>query len=113
MNPALFQPPMNRRTFLMASTMGLAGLRFAPRVLGTTASGPEATAARKPAKSTILFFLCGGASHIDMWDMKPEAPLEFRGEFQPIRSTSPHIHLCEHLPLLSQQAHRFSLVHGV
>jgi 3-hydroxyisobutyrate dehydrogenase-like beta-hydroxyacid dehydrogenase len=38
---------------------------------------------KKPAKSTILFFLCGGASHIDMWDMKPDAPVEYRGEFSP------------------------------
>jgi hypothetical protein len=113
MNPALFLPPMNRRAFLMASTMGLAGLRFATRGLAAAAPAADAPTARKPAKSTILFFLCGGASHIDMWDMKPEAPLEYRGEFRPIRSTSPEIHLCEHLPLLSQQAHRFSLVHGV
>jgi len=93
--------------------MGLAGLRFAPRVLGAPALLNEAAAVRKPAKSTILFFLCGGASHIDMWDMKPDAPLEFRGEFQAIRTTSPNIHLCEHLPLLGRQAHRFALVHGV
>ena len=104
---------MNRRTFLAASTMGLAGLRFAPRLSAAVAPVQEAAAVRKPAKSTILFFLCGGASHIDMWDMKPEAPLEYRGEFRPIRTTSPSIHLCEHLPLLSRQAHRFALVHGV
>ncbi len=113
MNSALFHPPMNRRAFLVASTAGLAGLRFMPSALGAPSSVAETAALRKPAKSTVLFFLCGGASHIDMWDMKPEAPSEYRGEFQAIRTTSPEIHLCEHLPLLSQQAHRFALVHGV
>ena len=105
---------MDRRAFLVASTMGLAGLRFAPRGLAASGGlGGVAPPLLKPAKSTILFFLCGGASHIDMWDMKPEAPLEYRGEFRPISTTSPEIHLCEHLPLLSRQAHRFALVHGV
>lgn len=48
-----------------------------------------------------------------MWDMKPEAPLEYRGEFKPIRTTGEDIRLCEHLPLLAKQAHNFALVHGV
>src|SRR3954451_9722782 len=100
---------INRRTMLVASGAGFAGLTFGRPRLSSAAVAPK----QPTAKSTILFFLCGGASHIDMWDMKPEAPLEYRGEFQPIRSTSPHIHLCEHLPLLSRQAHRFSLVHGI
>ncbi len=108
MSSPLFRPAMNRRTFLTASAMGLAGLHCAS---GQGALAPAL--ARKPAKSTILFFLCGGASHIDMWDMKPHAPMEYRGEFQPIRTSAPDIHLCEHLPLLAKQAHRFSLVHGV
>lgn len=100
---------MNRRAFLSASAMGLAGLHAAP-LLG---ANPAAVAQRKPAKSTILFFLCGGASHIDMWDMKPAAPREYRGEFEPIRTSAPDIHLCEHLPMLAKQAHNFSLVHGI
>ncbi len=89
--------------------MGLAGLNCAP----SFGAPPAANPARKTAKSTILFFLCGGASHIDMWDMKPEAPREYRGEFNPIRTSAPDIHLCEHLPMLAKQAHHFSLVHGV
>src|SRR4051812_7294506 len=99
----LFSPALSRRSFIAASTAGLAGLTFGQGAFGAAA----APARRKPAKSTILFFLCGGASHIDMWDMKPEAPLEYRGEFRPIATTSPEIRLCEHLPLLAKQAHRF------
>ncbi len=65
------------------------------------------------AKSTILFFLSGGASHVDMWDMKPEAPLEYRGPFQPIATSAPGIRLCEHLPLLARQAHHLALINSV
>ncbi|MEQ1858911.1 MAG: DUF1501 domain-containing protein [Chthoniobacteraceae bacterium] len=111
MSPYLFRPPLNRRAFLTASTAGLLGLRCVPAGLAATA--PAVVSGAPRAKSTILFFLCGGASHIDMWDMKPEAPMEYRGEFKPIRTTSPDIHVSEHLPLLAKQAHNFSLVHGV
>jgi len=109
MNPPLFSPGLDRRAFLVASTMGVAGLGFGRWLLGAG----TAPARRKPAKSTVLFFLCGGASHIDMWDMKPDAPVEYRGEFKPIRTTSPEIQLCEHLPLLAKQAHHFAMIHGV
>ncbi len=93
--------------------MGLAGLRFGPALHGSTGPSMKLPVLAKPAKSTVLFFLCGGASHIDMWDMKPDAPMEYRGEFKPMRTTSPDIHLCEHLPLLAKQAHHFSMVHGI
>jgi hypothetical protein len=60
-----------------------------------------------------LFFLCGGASHIDTWDMKPAAPLEYRGPFQPIPTSAPGVRLCEHLPLLAQQSHHLAVVNSV
>lgn len=113
MNTPLFRSSMSRREFLTASTFGLGSLRFAPGVRASTGPSVPAATLAKPAKSTVLFFLCGGASHIDMWDMKPEAPMEYRGEFKPMRTTGADIQLCEHLPLLSKQAHRFALVHGV
>ena len=87
---------MDRRTFLMASTAGLGGLKFGPSVMA--AQSNPGGGRTKPAKSTILFFLCGGSSHIDMWDMKPEAPMEYRGPFRPIKTTAPGVDICEHLP---------------
>src|SRR5688572_2674576 len=90
----------DRRAFLVASTVGFAGLQFgAP---GSTFANPavaSATAAAKSAraKSTILFFLCGGSSHIDMWDLKPDAPAEIRGEFNPIATSAPGVQISEHL----------------
>lgn len=104
---------MDRRAFLTASTAGLASLGFKGGVQGSTAPTVALPTLAKPAKSTVLFFLCGGSSHIDMWDMKPDAPLEYRGEFKPIRTTGDDIVLCEHLPLLAKQAHRFAMIHGI
>ena len=73
---------MNRRQFLVASSLGFAGLTFGQPV--RSARGENEASAAGTARSTILFFLCGGASHLDMWDMKPDAPAEYRGPFQPI-----------------------------
>jgi hypothetical protein len=60
-----------------------------------------------------LFFLSGGTSHLDTWDLKPNAPLEYRGPFQPIETSAPGVRLCEHLPLLAKQAHHLALVNSV
>jgi hypothetical protein len=60
--------------------------------------------------SLIIVFLQGGLSTIDTWDMKPEAPAEFRGEFRPISTNVPGIQLCEHLPQLAGQVDKFALV---
>lgn len=99
-----------RRTFLAASATGIAGLPVGAS-LGAEAVG--ATSSGGTAKSTILFFLCGGASHIDMWDMKPNASREYRGPFEPIATSAPGVMLSEHLPLLAQQAHHIALLNSV
>jgi len=62
------------------------------------------------AKSVIYIFLSGGLAQHESFDMKPDAPLEIRGEFQPIRTSVPGIHICEHLPELAKRAHKWSLV---
>ena len=102
----------SRRTFLAASATGLAGMSLGQP---GPAQGEPTDQADRPlhAKSTILFFLCGGASHVDTWDMKPKAPAEYRGPFQPIATSAPAITLCEHLPLLAQQAHHLALVNSI
>src|SRR5713101_7322094 len=74
----------------------------------------RASQRRSPrTKSCIFIFLNGGASHIDMWDMKPDAPVEYRGEFRPIATSVPGIQLTEHLPLLAKQAHHLALVRAL
>src|SRR5262245_40712250 len=96
----------NRRAFLVASCAGVAGL-------GPICSTSASAAGSPRARSTILFFLCGGASHIDTWDLKPDAPEEYRGPFRPIATSARGVRLCEHLPLLARQAHRLAVVNSV
>lgn len=106
---------MRRRSFLIASTVGLAGgllSNGSPPVMGQMAPRVDSPRGGR-AKSTILFFLSGGASHLDMWDMKPNAPLEYRGPFQATATSSAEIRLCEHLPLLAKQAHHLALINSV
>ncbi len=103
---ARFGGPIDRRAFLVAGGLGFCG-QFA-----TSGEAPRATG-RKHARSTILLWLSGGASHIDTWDMKPNAPAEIRGEFRPIATSAPAIRLCEHLPLLARQAHHLAVVNSL
>jgi hypothetical protein len=65
------------------------------------------------AKSVILFNLLGGPSHMDMFDMKPQAPVEIRGEFQPIDTSLPGLQICEHLPNTAKWMHKASLIRTV
>lgn len=66
-----------------------------------------------PANSAILVFLKGGPSHQDTFDMKPEAPAEYRGDFRPIRTAAPGVEICQHLPRLAQRAQRLAIVRGL
>src|SRR5207245_6795147 len=69
---------------------------------------------RRPlARSCVLFLLHGGPSQLDIWDMKPAAPAEIRGEFKPCRTSVPGIHIVEHLPRLARLAHRYTIVRSM
>jgi hypothetical protein len=110
---------VSRRDWLQLGGLGLLGLNL-PALLRAedTRLAPAGRGEKKrQARSCILLFLAGGPSHLDMWDMKPAAPAEIRGEFKPIATTVPGVQLCEHLPRLARHAHRFALVrsarHGV
>jgi hypothetical protein len=65
------------------------------------------------AKSVIFIFASGGQSQHEMWDPKPDAPLDVRGEFRPIATSAPGVMLGEHLPLTSRLAHRFTIVRSM
>lgn len=65
------------------------------------------------AKNVIFIFLLGGAATQDMYDLKPNAPAEVRGEFRPIPTTVPGIEVCEHLPKFAQIAHQFAFIRSV
>jgi hypothetical protein len=100
---------LSRRAFLVAGGVGFAGLHLP----GLLRAGPAAAPPRKAARSTIFIWLSGGASHLDTWDLKPDAPREFRGEFRPIATTAPGLRLCEHLPLLARQAHHLAVINSL
>ena len=106
---------LDRRTFLLAGGVSCFGANLASTALGAGSVASDATGSgrRKIAKSAIMIWLSGGASHIDTWDMKPDAPLEYRGEFQPVATSAPGIELCEHLPFLSKQAHHLAVVRSL
>ncbi|MER3416375.1 MAG: DUF1501 domain-containing protein [Gemmataceae bacterium] len=70
-------------------------------------------ARRVPARSCILVFMEGGPSHIDLWDMKPHAPPEIRGEFAPIATSVPGLTVCEHLPRLARWMHLLLQIRSV
>lgn len=105
---------MTRREWLYLGGLAPAALAL-PQVLASESRGAETRTSglRRKAKSCLIIFMEGGPSHLDLWDMKPEAPLEVRGEFQPIRTTVPGLHVCEHLPLLARQMHRVALVRSM
>ena len=99
---------VSRRRMLQLGAAGLPGLLSARSL--HAASG-NALAAK--ADHCIVLFLNGGPSHLDMWDMKPEAPSEVRGEFDPIASSLPGVTVSEHLPRLAQQMHRTTLIRSM
>ena len=83
---------------------------------GLIASGANAFAESglvPKADRCIVLFLNGGPSHLDMWDMKPDAPSEIRGEFQPIDSSLPGVSVGEHLPRLARQMNRVTLIRSM
>jgi hypothetical protein len=101
-----------RRRFLQCGTLGLAsgGLTLS-RLLETEANGSALR--RTLADHAILVFLDGGPSHLDMWDMKPEAPEGIRGEFKPIATSLAGYQMCEHLPRLARQMHQATVVRSM
>jgi hypothetical protein len=102
---------ISRRRMLQVGGIGLFGLSLPSLLRANSRSGPTGLAAT--ADSCILVFLNGGPSHLDMWDMKPAAPQEVRGEFKPIASSVPGIQLSEHLPRLAKHMHHCALVRSV
>ena len=103
----------SRRQFLAASGTGLLGLPGSFAARPAWSAELESSNSTGTARSTIMLVLAGGASHIDTWDMKPDAPAEIRGEFQPIETSAPGVRLCEHLPLTARHAHRLAVVNSV
>jgi hypothetical protein len=91
MAPHPFHSPLDRRKLLQIGGLGAFGLSLAQLEAG-------AAAAPSRIRSCILIFYYGGPSHLDAWDMKPDAPAEIRGEFRPIETSAVGVRISEHLP---------------
>ena len=105
----------SRRELLSIGSLSLAGLSlpqlFRSRATAQTAA-PRGDGFGR-AQAVILLYLQGSPSHIDLWDPKPAALPEIRGEFQPIATRVPGMNLGEVLPLLAQQADKFTLIRSL
>jgi hypothetical protein len=100
---------MHRRDFLRIGSLSALGFTLAHRVR-LQAAGPNPAA---KAKSCILLWLDGGPSHLETFDLKPDAPAEVRGPFQPIKTKVPGVDICELLPNTAKLADKIAIVRSV
>ena len=98
---------INRRDALQAGVLGAFGLGL-PSMLAAEGQKDAAIS----GKNAIFIFLTGGQSHMDSWDMKPEAG-DKKGEFNSIESNVAGLRVCEHMPMLAQQADKYAVVRSV
>ncbi|MBX3441327.1 MAG: DUF1501 domain-containing protein [Planctomyces sp.] len=104
---------MRRRELLSAGAVGWLGLSW-PQLLASRAlAADDAPPGFGRAKSCILLFMWGGPAHQDTWDLKPDAPAEVRGEFQPISTAVPGIQIGEHFPLLAQRTDQLAIIRSM
>lgn len=101
---------LRRRDFLRAGALGAGAVSLSSFMKLSEAGLVDAGA---KAKSAIFINLPGGPSHMDTFDLKPNAPDEYRGEFQPIQTKVPGIEISEHLPKLASAMDRFVILRGV
>jgi hypothetical protein len=101
---------LSRRGFVQTGYSAALGLSLAGTLPRRVSAGTEKP---RKAKSVVIVFLTGAASHIDTFDMKPDAPAEIRGQFQPIATSVPGLQVCEHLPMLARRMDRCALVRSM
>lgn len=100
---------ITRRELLQVGYSGLLGMGLAS-ILGGKA---RAASPSSRAKSVVLIFQTGAPSHLDTFDLKPEAPEAIRGTFKPIDTKAPGVQFCEHLPLLAARADKLAIVRSM
>lgn len=102
---------MQRRSFLQLGIAGLAGGSL-PNLLALrqASAGIDST---KPRCNCILIWMDGGPTHLETFDLKPEAPVEIRGEFRPIETNVSGIRICEYMPKLAKIADKYAIIRSV
>ena len=113
--PTSFCDGVSRRDALRVGALGTLGLSL-PQLLAAQANAaPSSDIASTfgKAKRVILLFMWGGPAHQDTWDLKPDGPLELRGEFLPIGTNVPGLHISEHFPQIARHADKLALIRSV
>jgi hypothetical protein len=103
---------LHRRDFLRIGGLGLCGVTMLDVLRAQGNAAPE-KARQAKAKHLICVWLGGGPPHTDMFDMKPDAAAEFRGEFKPIKTNVPGIEICELMPELAKLADKYTIIRSV
>ena len=103
----------HRRELLQAGALGALGLTLPELLSARAAFAGTGGAGFGRAKACILLFMWGGPAQQDTWDMKPDAPRDYRGEFQPISTNVAGIQICEHFPQLARRADRLAIVRSM
>ena len=99
---------MSRRSWLQIGSLAMGGLTLPQILRGESQGGP-----RKRIKGVIMVILPGGPTHLDMYDLKPDAPIEIRGDFRPIATTVPGMEICELMPRLAGMADKLALIRSL
>lgn len=102
-----------RRRWLRLGGLGLGALGLGRLVSQANEDHAQTAPSRSRVRSVIMVYLPGGPSHIDMYDMKPDAPVEFRGEFKPISTNVPGLDVCELMPRHAEIADKLTVVRGL
>ncbi|HIG84407.1 MAG TPA: DUF1501 domain-containing protein [Verrucomicrobiales bacterium] len=110
MNTDFNHGPISRRSFLSTGTLGLGGLCLSDVMRLRAAAGQPSVA---PDTSVIFIWLAGGPPHMETYDMKPDAPSDYRGQFNPIRTNVPGIDVCELLPMHAKCADKYTLIRSI
>ena len=100
--------PLGRREFMQVGALALGGLTL-PQVLAARAASGN----HSKRTSVIMLYQHGGASQLETYDLKPDAPLDYRSVFNPIPTNVPGIDICEHMPRLARVADRFTLIRSI
>jgi hypothetical protein len=103
---------LTRREALEIGSLGTMGLAL-PRLLESRAAASSGEGTFGRAKRVILLFMWGGPAHQDTWDLKPHGPEASRGEFLPISTSVPGIHISEHFPLIARHADKLAIIRSV
>jgi hypothetical protein len=104
-------PALTRRHCLRLAAGSALSLNLGGLLTAQAASGSPSAA--KPIRACILIFYYGGPSHLDTFDLKPNASVEVRGEFKPISTSVPGLQICEHLPKLAKWMHKAAIIRSL